>query len=146
MWKLTDKSDSQIVFRKQFHPCCLLIYSSNQSVMFQFPNSASRMTSSLGNNIKLNEPYISNYIVTHLAIAKKASSTLRPLFADVSMNVTLYSLASLSPSSLLTTLSEPQSHLFPTKRNTHNHSPLGKESPGHCVLNNYIHHSPERFH
>lgn len=55
-----------------------------------------------------------NCNITYLAIAKKASSTLRPLLADVSMKVTLYSLASLSPSSFLTTLSEPQSHLFPT--------------------------------
>lgn len=50
-------------------------------------------------------------------MAINASSTLTPVLADVSMNVTLYSLASLSPSSLFTVLSAlGQSHLLPEKK------------------------------
>lgn len=56
----------------------------------------------------------------YLATAKKANSTFNPLLADVSINATLYSLESLSPSSLLTARSDPQSALLPVKENSCN--------------------------
>lgn len=50
----------------------------------------------------------------YLAIAIKASSTFCPVLAEVSINATECSLANLSPSSLLTILSELwQSALLP---------------------------------
>lgn len=52
----------------------------------------------------------------YLATARNANSTLSPLFADVSMKATLYSLARRSPSSLLTARSGPQSALLPEKQ------------------------------
>lgn len=67
----------------------------------------------------------SHFISSYLATAIKANSTFCPLFAEVSMKATLYSLASLSPSSLLTALSDPQSALFPA--NTHAHIKISFE-------------------
>lgn len=51
----------------------------------------------------------------YLATSTKADSTLRPVFAEVSMKFTLYSRASLSPSSRPTARSS-LSHLLPLRR------------------------------
>jgi hypothetical protein len=57
------------------------------------------------------------YIIfdSYLATAENDSSTLIPVLAEVSKNMTLYSRAKRSPSSLLTSRCGPQSHLLPGK-------------------------------
>lgn len=52
----------------------------------------------------------------YLATAKNAKSTLSPVFAEVSIKVTLYSRANRSPSSRFTSRSG-QSALFPVNQN-----------------------------
>ena len=63
------------------------------------------------------KPVSSGFLVfldfNSLAIAMNAKSTFKPVFADVSMNATSYSLANLSPSSFLITLFALQSALLP---------------------------------
>lgn len=57
--------------------------------------------------------------VSYLATAKNANSTLSPVFAEVSIKVTLYSRANRSPSSRFTCRSG-QSALFPRMQDNQN--------------------------
>lgn len=62
--------------------------------------------------IEEKEKFRFEFVQTHLATVRKASSTFKPVLADVSKNDTLYSRANRSPSSLRTSRSG-QSALLP---------------------------------
>lgn len=65
---------------------------------------------------KMNYIHMNFEMFIYLATAKNAKSTLSPVFAEVSINVTLYSRANRSPSSRFTSRSG-QSALFPVNQN-----------------------------
>lgn len=72
----------------------------------------------------------------YLATAKNAKSTFKPVFADVSINVTLYSRARRSPSSRFTSRSQ-QSALLPDCGKTKNSQFVCAK----CTINPHIYKS-----